>query len=697
MPATSPVARTSRIALYVRLSFAAAFAGLFAAAASAGCGGTQCTAGTIMPGDDCDKACVAGGGLVQNGTCVAKCDPKDCLDGNTCVNNQCQLQCTSYMDCYLGTQDCLPAKEDGTGKSIFTCQSSNKAPFATPCPFGNECDALMACPNGDSCDYAQCNGGACTKDEAACAGVENCALGLCPDGKTTCTVPGCPKDQCVPMACITKGAADANAYCSLEDCHADADCPSSFYCGVTHDPHDICNPKDPSHEKGNNSFCGTTMDACIAPGDFTQDGHTYFEGSICLLRHTCLERQQCDPCDVDGQCANLPDASCVQVGQDKRCVVACGSDSDCQPDYKCDGGHCLPRYGSCVGKGNFCDPCKNDEDCGGKGTEKACIGASRNQKACFDFTRQSCTKDTDCPVGGDGNHFHCWAGEAAPGYVAKLDKNAGQLPEGVVLRGTAAYVGYAPTGEIVKIDLTTRKSSHYGAVPDLMGGSLGYVLGLAFDSAGALYAGVGSFNPAMLQAGIYKIPAGGGAATLFASDPAMTFPNGLVFDGTGNLYVADSAAGAIFKITNMGVVTNWLTDPSLAGNATNCTPTTPFPIGANGIIYRGTSLVVSNTNLGELISIPIDMGNAGTPTVLAGPDCNTLGGIDGIVANGSAILGAVNTQNKIVSISSTGAVTTLVSGAPLNGPASVAIADNSGYSQLIITNSDFFNGTDAPG
>ena len=126
----------SRVSVFLRLAFVLASLGVLIASASvAGCGSSDdCKPGTVTADNDCGTQCVQKGGLVEDGTCVAKCDPKDCLANNTCVGNQCQLQCTSYKDCQLGTQDCLSAKEDGTNKAIFTCQSSNKAPFATCCP-----------------------------------------------------------------------------------------------------------------------------------------------------------------------------------------------------------------------------------------------------------------------------------------------------------------------------------------------------------------------------------------------------------------------------------------------------------------------------------------------------------------------------------------------------------------------------------
>ncbi len=526
--------------------------------------------------------------------------------------------------------------------------------------------------------------------------------------------------------------ADANAYCSLQDCKEDSDCPSSFLCGITRDPHDICDGSNMTlKEKGNNGFCGSTdagdcssgqpcpsgtyCDAgtqrctgnCIAPSKFGDMGHTYFEGSVCLLRKTCLERRLCDPCDVDGQCANLPGGACVSIGGEKRCTVGCAKDSDCQPDYKCDANFCQPRFGKCVGTGNFCDPCLSDEDCGGKDTRKACVSGSRNQQACMDLAfPKACTADTDCGKDSGGDDLHCWGGQASPHVYQKFDKTSGQLPEGLAVKGTVAYVGYSYTGEIVAFNMLAGKSAptHFATGPDLVNGTNGLMLGLAFNpTTQELYFGVASFNVAV-QAGIYKVPSTGGVATLVASDLQLSFPNGLAFDSTGNLYVTESANGLIYKIDHTtNAATIWLDDPTLKANATNCTPNTPFPLGANGIFLTGSgataALTVSNTNLAQIVKIPINMdGTAGAVAILAGPDCSTLGGIDGIVNDvaHNGTLGVLNTQNKVVPISTTGTVTTLFSAAPLNGPASLALLSLFGQ-EIVITNSDFFNGSEGPG
>src|SRR6185369_11981044 len=97
--------------------------------------------------------------------------------------------------------------------------------------------------------------------------------GACPD-KTACVVPACSEAECLPLTCKTNGVGDARAYCTKLDCADDSQCPGGYYCGITRDPHTICGLMP---EKGNNTVCGKTAEACVDPATFGM-GNTYFEG-----------------------------------------------------------------------------------------------------------------------------------------------------------------------------------------------------------------------------------------------------------------------------------------------------------------------------------------------------------------------------------------------------------------------------------
>src|SRR4051794_39483459 len=101
---------------------------------------------------------------------------------------------------------------------------------------------------------------------------------------------------------------------------------------------------------------------------------------------------------------------------------------------------------------------------------------------------------------------------------------------------------------------------------------------VALDGAGALFI-ADTFNGAVRRvtpAGIISTVAGGGPGCL-STDPCgdggpatsatLSFPFGLAFDGAGNLYIADSSAHRIRKVTGTTIST-------VAGSGNACSPTT---------------------------------------------------------------------------------------------------------------------------
>lgn len=360
------------------------------------------------------KPCVGGYINKDTGACEGKCETGKCVADNTCVDNRCVLKCDSHLDCFHdGTQDCSPAIEDDTMIPFFACQSNAKAlGVGNGCPFKTGCEAYSACPNGGACDLAMCGGmpDTCMKDDAACGDNPDCRIGKCAGDGSACTLNGCAASECQPLVCITKGEGDANAYCALPGCASDDDCAGGYYCGITPDPHELCGSNP---QKGNDGHCGKTTDACIEASSLGQ-GNTLFEGSACILRKTCLKRTQCAPCKDNLDCSLVGTQTCVDIGGEMRCARGCAADKDCDPDSSCDAGSCKPRFGSCVGMGNFCDPCMSDEDCGANGSTKICFEYNGGQRACIDRKGGSCTMDSECPKAPNGLNGLCSNGVCLP-------------------------------------------------------------------------------------------------------------------------------------------------------------------------------------------------------------------------------------------------------------------------------------------
>ncbi|HZU82973.1 MAG TPA: hypothetical protein VE987_08660, partial [Polyangiaceae bacterium] len=286
-------------------------------------------------------------------------------------------------------------------------------------------------------------------------------------------------------------------------------------------------------------------------------------------------------------------------------------------------------------------------------------------------------------------------------FLIHFDGTKGQLPEGLWKLGDAGtpIVGLAPLATLVTVSADGGAET-FGAVGEAGTAVNTFTLGITTDVAGNVYAGIGSL---MLDAGpapapgVYKFPPGGGAGTLFSSDPGMNFPNGLTFIGS-SLFVADSY-GAVYVIDAQGTASVWSSDALLAPDPTACSGSVPLPIGANGLVHDANNVYVSNTNHGRIVKIPMSAdGGAGTASVLV-EDCAALAGADGVVLDtkdGSLIV-AVNVQNKIVRVSTgDGGTSVVTSGPPLDSPASVLIDSvPDGGRRLLFTNAAFFSAADA--
>jgi hypothetical protein len=222
------------------------------------------------------------------------------------------------------------------------------------------------------------------------------------------------------------------------------------------------------------------------------------------------------------------------------------------------------------------------------------------------------------------------AGPTTTELVAKFDASAGELPEGLVFTREAAYVGFAPTSQVMRVDVGTGRATQYAQLPAPVAGK-GFMTGLAESPTGDLYAGLASFVPEV-QAGIYRVSKQSGEVSLFARDAALPFPNGLAFDASGALFATDSGSGSIFRFDAHGNAERWSSDQTLLGDAKACDGAGPgFAIGANGIVVEPDAVYVVNLDQATLLRFPrAEDGSAGSVTIVAGPDCETLGGADGL-------------------------------------------------------------------
>ncbi|ADO72720.1 SMP-30/gluconolactonase/LRE family protein [Stigmatella aurantiaca] len=283
--------------------------------------------------------------------------------------------------------------------------------------------------------------------------------------------------------------------------------------------------------------------------------------------------------------------------------------------------------------------------------------------------------------------------EDAPAPVSQVlafDMAQGQFPEGLAVRGGDAYVGMAPTGQVLRISASGAVTP-YGRWPSIPPNA-GFLTGLVFDAEGNLYAGLASYSP-QLRTGIYRLAAQAEEATLFASHPELAFPNGLEFDAKGRLFVTDSATGAVFVFGPEGQGEKWAAAPSLLGDNAFCgTAEIPFPIGANGLTFEGDSVLVVSSDRASLVRIPVKPdGSAGTPELVLGPDCKGFFGADDVLRDpkDGSLWVSMNRANRILRITPDKRIHAIEADGLFDGPASLAIAEHEGRRWMYVTNFGF--------
>jgi sugar lactone lactonase YvrE len=268
--------------------------------------------------------------------------------------------------------------------------------------------------------------------------------------------------------------------------------------------------------------------------------------------------------------------------------------------------------------------------------------------------------------------------------LVTFDPAAGEFPEGVAVDKVGnIFVSISPLGEIRKF-APGGSESVLATLPAT--GQFGPT-GLAVDASGDVYAADVTFDPA--TQGVYRI-ARDGTSERLPGTAAIQFANGVAFDQRGNLYVTDSILGTVWRIPRGGAAEIWSQDASLAGNGSFGFG---FPIGANGIAYRNGEIFVANTELGQVVRIPVRPdGSAGTPEVLVqGP---ALIGADGLALDVKRNLYVANSgQSTLLRIATGGGeITPLATSADgLDSPSSLAFGTGRGDRKaLFFVNFAFF-------
>lgn len=220
-------------------------------------------------------------------------------------------------------------------------------------------------------------------------------------------------------------------------------------------------------------------------------------------------------------------------------------------------------------------------------------------------------------------------GPSAPdGRIAVQLPGPQFYPEGMTAAADGTfYVGSIGTGAIVR-------SPPYalGTEPFVAGREAFGVYGMALDEAhGTLWActyddNLAPAQPSYLTA--YSLSTGAQVAS-YAMPGDNGACNDVALDGAGNVYASDSFGNLIVRVRAGGnALETWSTNDAYV--------TEPGTFGLNGLIYDGTGgLYVVKTSTGELFHVPILAdGSAGTPTsITVEPALSSPDGLEAVDAN----------------------------------------------------------------
>jgi gluconolactonase len=275
---------------------------------------------------------------------------------------------------------------------------------------------------------------------------------------------------------------------------------------------------------------------------------------------------------------------------------------------------------------------------------------------------------------------------------APLDANApvtelvefgqGQFPEGLsVAADGTILVGIASTGEVLRVTPygTANRLAQIPLPPNAL------LLGIAAIDSTNVYALVSSSDRSN---GVWLISAHGARVEQFAALPVGVFPNDLVIDGAGRLFVTDTVGGRVYQVQSRNNARFWAESPLLLGNVASPGPL-GIPIGANGIVLSPSedAVFVAVSEGERIVRIPIrGDGSAGPVSVVA--QNSALNGADGIdFGSDGSMYVAVFAQNHVVRVDpGTGRVEVFASGADFHFPAVPRFSPD--FRTLYVTNFD---------
>lgn len=260
-----------------------------------------------------------------------------------------------------------------------------------------------------------------------------------------------------------------------------------------------------------------------------------------------------------------------------------------------------------------------------------------------------------------GNESGNGKGNGGNGRIDRLLSTESPVPENIAFDSEGnLYVGITggairrvDADETDEADLTVDDTEEVATYP---GGVAGVTVG-----DGILYTAVNGAT-----GGVYEFdPDGSGDPTELATvlPDGNGFVNDLYADGE-RLLVTESFGGAVYEVPlDGGDPSTWVQDDLLDTES----------FGANGLTRIDDDVFVNVTragDVGRIVRIPVgEDGTAGVPETYV--EAEDLFGLDGLTARGPQLYGAVNSGNRIVRVTPSGRVRTVVESGPLSFPSEV--------------------------
>jgi sugar lactone lactonase YvrE len=187
----------------------------------------------------------------------------------------------------------------------------------------------------------------------------------------------------------------------------------------------------------------------------------------------------------------------------------------------------------------------------------------------------------------------------------------------------------------------------------------GVLLGLALDHRDVLHAALASFDDA--TSGVWRVGPDGATQRILAM-PGDALPNALAFDEDGDLYVTDSAGGAIWRLGRNGAGSIWAVSDLLRGFPGG--HGFPSGVGANGIAHRQRAFYTVNTDTGRIVRVGISREGSAEPPTIWFDGSGLLVTGDGVAfdVKGNLYVGDQD-ANQLVRIAPDGKLTVLVTAA----------------------------------